>query len=72
MSTLRDGGGDVEEAAEYFRVRPQLVRAALAYYADFADEVDEDAAVARQVEADERARWERQRQALGEGSRHMA
>ena len=72
MSTLRDGGGDVEEAAEYFRVRPQLVRAALAYYADFADEVDEDAAVARQVEADERARWERQRQALGEGSRHVA
>ncbi len=34
------------------------------YYAEFADEVDEDAAVAESVERDERARWERQQRAL--------
>jgi hypothetical protein len=35
------------------------------YYADFADEVDMDAAVAERVEGDERARWERRQRALG-------
>lgn len=64
VSTLRDSGGDIEDAADYLAVRPQQVRAALAYYADFADEVDEDGSVAHQVELDERARWERQRQVL--------
>jgi hypothetical protein len=34
------------------------------YYAEFPDEVDEDAAVAESIERDERARWERQRRAL--------
>ena len=64
ISTLRESEGDVEEAAAYFGISPRLVRAALEYYAEFADEVDKDAAVAEQVERAERARWERQQRAL--------
>ena len=51
------------EAAAYLGIIPRLVRAAVDYYAEFADEVDEDAAVAESVERDERARWERQQRA---------
>lgn len=72
MGAVRDNGGDVEDAAEYLGIRPPLVRAAVDYYADFPDEIDEDAAVARQVEADERARWERQQQALTNDPRNVA
>lgn len=64
ISTLRDSGGDIDEAASYLDLRPYQVRAALAYYADFTDEVDDDAATARRIEQDERSRWERQRQVL--------
>jgi len=64
MSTLRAGRGDIDEAAAYLGIVPRLVRAAVEYYAEFADEVDEDAAVAETTEGDERARWERQRRAL--------
>lgn len=64
ISTLRESDGDVEEAASFLGLRPQQVRAALVYYADFKDEVDDDEATARQVELDERARWERQQRAL--------
>lgn len=72
ISTLRDSGGSVDDAAEYLAIRPQVVRAALAYYADFTDEVDDDDAVARQVETDERVRWERQRNALSTRPRDVA
>jgi uncharacterized protein (DUF433 family) len=64
MSTLRAGHGDIDEAAAYLGIAPRLVRGAVEYYAEFADEVDEDAAAAERVERDERARWERQRRAL--------
>lgn len=64
MSTVRASDGDIAEAAAYLGVAPRLVRAAVDYYAEFADEVDEDAAVAARIEADERARWERQQRAL--------
>jgi uncharacterized protein (DUF433 family) len=64
MSTLRAGHRDIDEAAAYFDIAPRLVRAAVEYYAEFADEVDEDAAVAESIERDERARWERQQRAL--------
>lgn len=65
ISTLRANDGDVEETADYLGIRAQQVRAAVAYYADFSDEIDDDAAAATQVEEEERARWERQRQAIG-------
>jgi hypothetical protein len=64
MSTLRASRGDIDEAAAYLGIAPRLVRAAVEYYAEFADEVDEDAATAERVERNERARWERQRRAL--------
>jgi uncharacterized protein (DUF433 family) len=65
ITTLRASDGDVDETSDYLGIRPEQVRAALAYYADFADEVDEDAALTRDIERDERARWERQQRALG-------
>jgi len=64
VSTVRTSRGDIDEAATYLGISPQLVRAAVGYYAEFADEVDEDGAVAERVERDERARWERQQRAL--------
>jgi uncharacterized protein (DUF433 family) len=64
IASLRAMGGDVNETATYFGLRPRLIKAALAYYADFADEVDEDAACADRLECEERARFERERQAL--------
>jgi uncharacterized protein (DUF433 family) len=64
MSTVRASHGDIDEAASYLAIPPRVVRAAVEYYAEFADEVDEDAATAAQVERDERARWERQQRAL--------
>jgi uncharacterized protein (DUF433 family) len=64
ISTLRGNDGDIEQTAQDFAVTPQLIRAALAYYADFTDEVDEDAAVAAQLEREERDRWERQQRAI--------
>jgi uncharacterized protein (DUF433 family) len=64
LSTVRAGEGSIDEAASYLGVAPRLVRAAADYYAEFADEVDADAAHAAEVEREERARWERQRRAL--------
>lgn len=65
MATLRGHDGDIDATAEYFDVDARLVRAALAYYADHPDEVDADAANAERFAATERARWERQRRAVG-------
>lgn len=64
IETLRAGDGDVAEAAEYLSVRPQLVNAALAYYADFLDEVEADTTAAQRIEDAERSRWERQQRAI--------
>jgi hypothetical protein len=64
MSTVRASQGRVDEAAAHLGVAPRLARAAVEYYAEFADEVDSDARVAEQIERDERARWERQQRAL--------
>jgi uncharacterized protein (DUF433 family) len=63
ISTLRGNDGDVDQTAEDFGLAPQLVRAALDYYADHTDEVDEDATVAAQLEREERERWGRQQRA---------
>lgn len=64
VTTVRSERGEVEVAAELLGIAPRLVREAVAYYAEFADEVDADQAWADRVEADERARWERERLAL--------
>ena len=64
IATARDHDADVGDTASYFGVPPSVVRAALAYYADFAHDIDADAERARRIEADERARWEREQAAL--------
>jgi uncharacterized protein (DUF433 family) len=64
MSTVRAAHGDVDEAATYLDIAPRMVRAAVAYYAEFAGEVDDDTAVASKVAREERSRWERQQRAL--------
>jgi hypothetical protein len=64
IGTVKACGGDVDDAATYLDIPPRLVRAAVDYYAEFSDEVDADADLARRVEEEERARWERQQRAL--------
>jgi uncharacterized protein (DUF433 family) len=64
IATLRGEDGSVEAAAEYLGIDVALVPAALAYYADFPDEVDEDREAAAALAREERARWVRQQQAL--------
>jgi len=64
IATVRASDRDIDEAATYLAAAPRLVRAAVEYYAEFSDEVDEDAASASWIELDERARWERQQRAL--------
>jgi uncharacterized protein (DUF433 family) len=64
MSTVRMSHGDIAEAADYLRISPRLVRAAVEYYAEFSDEVDDDSAAAELAERSERDRWERQQRAL--------
>src|SRR4051812_37950936 len=64
IATVKASKGDTAQAAEYLSIPHRLVRAAVDYYAEFGDEVDDDALVARRVEDDERTRWERQQRAL--------
>lgn len=64
IATVKASKGQIQDAAAYLEIAPQLVRAAVEYYAEFSDEVDADAEVARRTEEDERARWERQQSAL--------
>jgi uncharacterized protein (DUF433 family) len=64
VAQLREAEGGADEVADYLGVDSRLVRAAGSYYADFAEEVDEDAAWAARVEADERSRWEREQAVL--------
>lgn len=64
ISTIRQNNNSVQETAEYLEIPTEHVEAALRYYGDFKDEVDEWAARASQSAERERARWERQQQAL--------
>jgi uncharacterized protein (DUF433 family) len=64
IATVRGEHGSVEAAADYLGVDAGAVRAAIAYYADFPDEVEADLEVVAAVAREERARWDRQQQAL--------
>lgn len=63
-STIRSSHGSIEEAASYLGIAPRLVRAAAEYYAEFPDEIVEDATFAARVAKDERVRRERATRAL--------
>lgn len=64
ISMLRADSDDVEGVASYLDISETSVRAALSYYADFADEVDRDAAWALDREERELARWQREQDVL--------
>jgi len=64
VATVKDHDGSIDEAASYLGVAPRIVRAAVSFYADFAAEIDADSSWAHRLEADERARWEREQNAL--------
>jgi hypothetical protein len=53
----------VEQAAQTLELPQRLVQAAVAYFADFEDELTADMEWAAAVEAQEQARWERQQAA---------
>ena len=64
METLWASDGNVEEAADYLRLRPDQVRAAVGYYTEFPDEIDAWVR-ANQEEADRlRSQWEREQASL--------
>jgi uncharacterized protein (DUF433 family) len=65
IETLRGEGGDVAAAAGYLGIPERLVRAALDYYADFAEEVDAYRADELRFAERERERWERAQRVLG-------
>jgi uncharacterized protein (DUF433 family) len=51
----------VVHTAQELGITPRQVQAAIAYYADFAEEIDSDSEWAMRVEDEEHARWERER-----------
>jgi uncharacterized protein (DUF433 family) len=65
VDTVRESGNSVPEAAEYLGLPERHVQAAVDYYADFTDEVDQYRAEEREFERRERARWERSQRVLG-------
>jgi uncharacterized protein (DUF433 family) len=64
IATVRDNGGDLEEAASYLGVPLALVQAAVAYYGDYRDEIDAE------IELNE-AEWERGYNASEAGRRAL-
>ncbi len=64
ISSLHASDGDIDDTASYFEIATRLVRAAVDYYADFRNEIDEDAMAAERVARVERDRWARRQRAL--------
>ena len=65
IETLRASDGKVEPAASFLGLRPDQVRAAVSYYAEYKREID--ALIALNKDEADRARrlWEREKRALG-------
>ncbi|MGH7685237.1 MAG: hypothetical protein ACREN2_00215 [Candidatus Dormibacteria bacterium] len=61
VETVGVEGGDVERAANYFRIPAGLVRSAMEYYADHKEAVDQWSARERRYAADAEQRWRRGR-----------
>jgi len=64
VETVQHEGGDVGAAAEYLSVSPGLVGAAVGYYADYRDEVDEWIARNTAIAEEAEAAWRRRQAAL--------
>jgi uncharacterized protein (DUF433 family) len=65
VDTARAENGDVAAAADYLGIPEALIRAAIDYYADFAEEIDAYRADELAFAERERARSERARRVLG-------
>lgn len=64
IDTVRSSDGKVDDAAEYLAVRPDQIRSAVDYYAEYGPEVDQAIAENQQEGVHARDRWERQQRAL--------
>lgn len=68
VTVIRDleatGDAAVEQAAEWLGLSERDVRAAIGYYADFPDEIDNELALRDRVAAEAGARWEREQRLL--------
>jgi uncharacterized protein (DUF433 family) len=65
IDTVRASGNSVAAAATYLGLPAHHVQAAVDYYADFTEEVDEHRIQEREFERRERERWERAQRVLG-------
>ena len=64
VDTLRESDNSVEATAEYLDASLQLVRAAVRYYAEFPDEVDEWREKTRAIAEREEEAWRREQAVL--------
>jgi uncharacterized protein (DUF433 family) len=64
IDTLRESDNSVEATAEYLGIPEQQVRAAVRYYADFRDEVDEWRERMREIAEREEEAWRREQAIL--------
>lgn len=64
ISTVRQNENSPEAAAAYLEIPVGQVQAAVAYYADFKDEVDRELAERHEIAEEQIARWQRQQEAL--------
>lgn len=65
IETVRASKGEIDEAADYLGLRPDQVRAALAYYAEFQGEIKEWIAANREEAKRAREAHLRQQKVLG-------
>jgi len=66
IETLRASKGDIEQSADFLGLRPEQVRAAAGYYAEYKREIDRLVALNKQEADRARHLWERQQRALGQ------
>jgi uncharacterized protein (DUF433 family) len=65
VETIRASDGEIEQAADFLGLRPDQVRVAVGYYAEYKREIDRLIALNKQEADRARRQWERQQQALG-------
>jgi uncharacterized protein (DUF433 family) len=64
VTTIRQNGNSVEEAADYLEIPVEHIEACVGYYADYKDEIDAWIKRADAIAERERERWQRRQQAL--------
>lgn len=64
ISTIRQNENSPQAAADYLEVPLEQVEAAVAYYADYRAEVDEEIIERAEIAAEAQERWERQQAAF--------